>query len=535
MANEDWDEAVRRVRAARENGEDRLDLSGLQIDSLPPEIADLTNLQLLDLNGTRINDAGLRRITGLTALQILVLDNTQITDAGLSHIANLTALGYLVLNNTQITDAGLSHIAGLTALRHLDLANTHIADRGLFHIAGLTTLQGLYLNNTQITDLGLPHLADLASLLSIDLDSTRVTDAGLPHIEGHTVLQHLGLANTQTTDAGLPHISGLTDLRHLDLANTQISDAGLLSIEGLTALRHLVLDNTLITDAGLPRIAGLTALENLYINDTRITDLRPLLDLLLLTKGPWDVVDRIRLNNIPALSDPGIASAIAHDDYEAQRKALLAHLRSLPPWPEPIGSSTSQKQGQAASVPRTFTPLTVAAARDLLENDYPLVRDRCQHTMAILAEGLSYHRIRIPNDEDALADHRQVEQALVYARALAASVHDSLPADFTDRPLTDAEVDRFKSAFNEALIKIEQAARFIDRPDHSPTMGGLMRLGVASAVGGLVALVPGVAAAATIPAVYAALYGKEGAKAVIGAFKGGEVVGKPGTDTSGGD
>lgn len=388
MANEDWDEALRRIEEVRKSGGDHLSLRNLKIDNLPPEVASLTTLVVLDLYGTQINDAGLTQIEGLTGLQ------------------------WLNLCGTQITDAGLTQIEGLTGLEALDLAGTQITDAGLIQIAGLHGLQTLYLNGTQITD------------------------------------------------AGLAQIAGLTELRNLSLAGTQIKD------------------------------------------------LRPLLFLPVLTEGPWGRSPRLLLNDTPALSDPALAAAMEQDNWEDQRKALLAHLRSLPEWPEEA-TQARQDRSTKDKAPRIFKKLTTRSAREMLETNHPLIRDRCQAVVAELDRGLAYHRMHIPNDDQALADHRQVEKALTYGKGMMESVHDAVPENFTDRPLSEEEVSRFRDALNGAVDQLRAASRYIDRPDHTPTYGGLLKLGCATAVGSVFALMPGVAVAYAIPAVFSALYGKD--------------------------
>ena len=209
MANEDRDEALRRIEKARETGATILDLSKLKIDTLPPKIADLTNLHSLGLH------------------------------------------------DTQITD--LSHIADLTNLHSLDL------------------------HDTQITDLS--HIADLTNLQRLDLDNTQVTD--------------------------LSHIAGLTNLHSLDLRRSQVTD--------------------------LSPIAGLTNLQRLSLGNTQVTDLRLLLDLPRLTHPDVPEDGRgVYFSYTPACNDPAIAAAAEIEDNEDRLQTLLAHLRTLPPWPEPL-------------------------------------------------------------------------------------------------------------------------------------------------------------------------------------------------------
>ena len=46
----------------------------------------LTNLQSLNLHGTKITDAGLAHLKGMTSLESLTLSNTKVTSAGVKHL-----------------------------------------------------------------------------------------------------------------------------------------------------------------------------------------------------------------------------------------------------------------------------------------------------------------------------------------------------------------------------------------------------------------------------------------------------------------
>ena len=67
---EDWQEALRRIDAAREKGGREVNLSHLVISTLPQALFDLAEtLEVLDLNRTQITDAEpLKALTNLTAL-----------------------------------------------------------------------------------------------------------------------------------------------------------------------------------------------------------------------------------------------------------------------------------------------------------------------------------------------------------------------------------------------------------------------------------------------------------------------------------
>src|SRR5262245_5951800 len=64
------------------------------------------NVARVDLDGTRVADAGMAHLKELTSLEFIGLDGTRVTDAGLAHLKGLTNLRWIALCGTQISDAG---------------------------------------------------------------------------------------------------------------------------------------------------------------------------------------------------------------------------------------------------------------------------------------------------------------------------------------------------------------------------------------------------------------------------------------------
>lgn len=89
-----------------------------QLTTLPPEIADLSELRSLDLFRTEVSD--LSPISGLSSLQWLSIGGSAVSD--LSPLAELTSLEQLFINTTRVTD--LSPLTGLDALDDVDIHGT---------------------------------------------------------------------------------------------------------------------------------------------------------------------------------------------------------------------------------------------------------------------------------------------------------------------------------------------------------------------------------------------------------------------------
>ena len=92
----------------------------------------LEKVTRLILNGTKkVTDAGLKEVAKLTQLKGLYLEGTEITDAALKEVAKLKQLNFLALNLTQITDAGLKEVAKLKQLRFVNLEDTKVTKAGV--------------------------------------------------------------------------------------------------------------------------------------------------------------------------------------------------------------------------------------------------------------------------------------------------------------------------------------------------------------------------------------------------------------------
>src|SRR5690606_34738670 len=61
-----------------------------------------TQLQWLNLRGTKISDAGLAHLRAFPRLEVLVLSGTKITDKGLEHLSEAPQLEFLYLDDTLI-------------------------------------------------------------------------------------------------------------------------------------------------------------------------------------------------------------------------------------------------------------------------------------------------------------------------------------------------------------------------------------------------------------------------------------------------
>ena len=276
MADEQRADALKRIEEAAQNRAKELNLSGLGLTELPPEIWNLTNLTRLDLDGNQLT-ALPPEIVKLTKLTRLDLDGNQLT-ALPPEIVKLTKLTRLHLDGNQLT-ALPPEIGKLTNLTELYLHDNQLTALPS-EIVNLTNLTSLHLGQNQLSALP-SEIVNLTKLTSLGLDRNQLT--ALPsEIVNLTNLTRLYLHDNQLT-ALPPEIGNLTNLTELYLYNNRLT-ALPPEIVKLTNLTNLHLGYNQLT-ALSPEIGKLTNLTSLHLWCNQLTALPPEIgNLINLTK-----------------------------------------------------------------------------------------------------------------------------------------------------------------------------------------------------------------------------------------------------------
>ncbi|MEP5762335.1 MAG: leucine-rich repeat domain-containing protein [Litoreibacter sp.] len=190
-ADQAYQAALEKIAQAKATGADRLSLIGAEfeaLDSLPPELASLTNLQVLHFNGAQFID--LTPLQEIKTLQALLLNGVRVND--LTPLQALTNLQMLNLNGTLVND--LAPLQEMTNLRSLEFNGTQVND--LTPLQAMINLQLLSLRDTQVSDLA--PLQEMIKLQELCLNGTRVND--LAPLRETTNLQFLSLNGTLVND-----------------------------------------------------------------------------------------------------------------------------------------------------------------------------------------------------------------------------------------------------------------------------------------------------------------------------------------------
>src|SRR6476661_5411956 len=211
------EEAVRRIEQVADESLTELNLSGLQLEEAPPEIAQRMHLKCLYLGNNQITSIP-EWLGQLSNLEWLELSGNQITfiPEALSQLSNLKVLD---LSNNQITSIP-DWFREMSNLTWLDLSNNQITFIPEA-VGQLSNLIWLYLSNNQITSIP-EALSQLSNLKRLMLPNNQITS--IPETFGQLPnLIWLYLSNNQITS--IPEALGqLSNLKRLNLLNNQITE-----------------------------------------------------------------------------------------------------------------------------------------------------------------------------------------------------------------------------------------------------------------------------------------------------------------------
>lgn len=318
-ADEAYAEALRRIVKAAQNATDSLYLADLDnLDRLPPEISELGHVESIQLGG-------IKHGTRIANLQPLI---------------GLPSLTHLSLMKCKAVDFGT--LVALPQLLYLDLWASNIID--LSPLVALPRLETLILTRTAVVDF--QPLADMKSLTYLQLSDCKITD--LTPFTALSELRVLRLDNTPVTD--LRPLRTLRNLEVLNFSYTRVTDVSALS--ELRHLKSLRLSRTPVSD--LAPLMGLSQLTHLTLDGTAVVDLRPIANLPLGEGDGGPLENGLTFLSAPAvMTDPELERLATPGDDGARARATRTYLKTLPPWPEPLGMDLTARPTEASQSIRT--------------------------------------------------------------------------------------------------------------------------------------------------------------------------------------
>ena len=258
---------------ARLDGLESLDLIGNKLSGrVPPEFGCLQNLKQLDLRGN-IGIVGTipPELGGLANLEALELSGCAMTGSIPLELGNLTSLKHLSISGPAFSGKIPPELGKLTELESLDIRGTNLRGSIPPELGQLAHLRRLDLSSNEFTGSIPPEFGNLSSLEYLDFSSNDLTGSIPPEFGNLSSLEHLDLTANELTGLLPPELGRLASLERLYIAGNALSGSLPPEFSGLVRLNVLVLSANSDLAGALP--ASITHLGDLVSLQTSGTEL----------------------------------------------------------------------------------------------------------------------------------------------------------------------------------------------------------------------------------------------------------------------
>ncbi len=249
--------------------------------TIPPELGNLANLEVLDLGINALTDTVPPELGNLANLKSLNLELNDLVGSIPPELGRLGNLEWLALGDNNLAGRIPPEFGELVALRLLVLRDNFLTGPIPPELGNLTNLRRLSLYRNRLSGPIPPELGNLEHLNNLNLGVNQFTGPIPTQVRNLTDLFHLDLSWNHLAGPIPPWMGTLTNLTFLHLVRNELTGPIPPELGKLVNLRHLGLGANDFMGSLPPELGKLVNLEELSINGTRMTGPTPaaLLDL----------------------------------------------------------------------------------------------------------------------------------------------------------------------------------------------------------------------------------------------------------------
>ncbi|XP_006350918.1 putative receptor-like protein kinase At3g47110 [Solanum tuberosum] len=191
--------------------------------TIPREISNLVNLDMLSIQGTLINGSIPDSIGMLSNLKNLHMESNQLTGNIPSSLGNIRGLLYIYLQDNSLEGTIPSSLGNCTSLQTLDIAQNKLSGSIPKQVIALSSLSVLL--NMSYNSLSGPlpvEIGNLTNLAALDISNNKLSGE-IPHsLESCSSLEILYLQEN-IFEGTIPPLDDLKNIQYLDLSRNTLS------------------------------------------------------------------------------------------------------------------------------------------------------------------------------------------------------------------------------------------------------------------------------------------------------------------------
>ena len=240
-------------------------------DSIPPELGNLTRLEVLALYGNELTGTIPPELGKLTKVRDFALSGNKLEGPIPPELGGLVSVDTLYLSFNELTGPIPATLGNLAALEHLALFSNKLSGPLPAEFGKLKKLKSMWLGGNQIEGPLPPELGDMSSLEDLSLGENQISGAIPSELGKLQALKELGLNDNQLSGAIPPELGNLASLEGLFLMRNALSDSIPPELGNLSNLEWLWLFDNQLTGTIPPELGNLSKLKNLAIGTNDLT------------------------------------------------------------------------------------------------------------------------------------------------------------------------------------------------------------------------------------------------------------------------
>ena len=238
---------------------------------IPPELGDLSRLELLRLGDNSLSGSIPPELGNLAELIGLYLESNKLTGTIPPQLGSLASLEFLRLSSNELSGGIPRELGGLPDLRDLGLSDNHLSGSIPAELGRLGRLTILGLGQNRLTGQIPPALGSLRGLKFLSLVRNRLVGSIPPELGKLRSLEHLSVEQNQLSGPIPPELGGLARLTSLHLRESGVNGTLPSELGDLTNLTYLDLALNGLTGPIPPRFGVFPNLEALDLSENNLT------------------------------------------------------------------------------------------------------------------------------------------------------------------------------------------------------------------------------------------------------------------------
>ncbi len=240
-------------------------------NSIPPELGNLSRLEVLALYGNELTGRIPPELGKLTKVRYLSLSSNRLAGSIPPEIGGMVSVDTMYLSGNDLSGPIPAEFGNLVNLEHLALFENELSGPLPAEFGNLKKLKAMWLVDNEFEGPLPPELGDMTSLEDLSLSRNKITGAIPTQLGQLQNLKYLALSSNELTGPIPPELGNLASLTELYLMRNQLSGSIPPALGKLSNLETMWLFVNQLTGTIPPELGDLSSLKRMSLGTNELS------------------------------------------------------------------------------------------------------------------------------------------------------------------------------------------------------------------------------------------------------------------------